>query len=180
MTLRSQLAQLDSLVCRPAVREPRSRGTLRQGGIIIRLPEGGCLPPQKVRVSRGRKGASFRRPSQRRVARGLAANGYGVALETQKTSVARVLLFQTPVLQRCSTLCSLAWSARPLLPSAPRRSTLPQLRSTPWIISGPWWRSAVPARVMTGTVILTAAGAAPTTSTSTGRPCLPRQAPTRL
>ena len=41
MTLRSQLAQLDcnmdSLVCRPAVREPRSRGTLRQGGIIIRL-----------------------------------------------------------------------------------------------------------------------------------------------
>ena len=82
------------------------------------------------------------------------------SFETQKTSVARVLS-QTPVLQRCSTLCSFVWSARQPPPLPRRRSTLPQLRSRPWIMSGPWWRSAAPVR-------------------GTGRSCLPRRAPTRL
>ena len=54
MTRRSQLAELHSLVCRPRPFEPRSRGTLRQGGIIIRLlppsgsaSDGCCLPPPR-------------------------------------------------------------------------------------------------------------------------------------
>lgn len=37
MTLRTQLAEFDSLVCRRPF-EPRSRGTLRQGGVVYNYP----------------------------------------------------------------------------------------------------------------------------------------------